>query len=95
MLAGLSAHIFDACSTWISIDNFGYVEKHVLPTLLINLSGTAFVMILLKLAIIIPVLYIIDKHAEDKRFGNILKIVIFIMGLAPGLRNTIRLAMLV
>ena len=46
---------------------------------------------LLKLVVLLPVLYIVDRYTEPGEFRNFLKIVILILGLAPGLRDLIRL----
>ncbi|MCJ7816811.1 MAG: DUF63 family protein [Candidatus Aenigmarchaeota archaeon] len=87
----LSAHMLDSSATFVSVMFFGYLEQHPVPRLFIESVGpwTFFV---LKLAVLLPSLYIIDKYAEDGDFKNFLKIVILILGLAPGLRDTIRLA---
>lgn len=86
----LSAHMLDASATFVALAFFGYAEQHPLPRTLIELSNPA-AMFALKLAVLIPVLYIIDRYAEKGEFRNFLKIVIFILGLAPGLRDMIRL----
>lgn len=83
----LLAHVFDATSTFVAMDFFGYYEQHVLPTLLINFTHTAFVMYPLKIGVIILILYIIDSQVNDKLANNMLKLSIFILGLAPGIRN--------
>ena len=83
----LSAHIFDATSTFVAMDFFGYYEQHVLPTFLINISGTALIMYPLKIGIILLILYIIDKEVDEKTTNHMLKLAIYILGLAPGIRN--------
>lgn len=83
----LAAHIFDATSTFVAMDFFGYYEQHVLPTMLINFSHTAFIMYPLKIGVILLVLYIIDHHINDKMANHMLKLAVFILGLAPGIRN--------
>lgn len=93
-LSVLSAHIFDATSTFVAIEFFGYTEQHVLPTLLINSTQTALVMYPLKIIIILGVLYIIDNYLENKTTQNMLKLAIFILGLAPGIRNVLTLALM-
>lgn len=89
--SALASHMFDASVTFTSIQFFGYVEKHVLPNFLINLFGP-FVMFPLKLIFLIPVIYLINKNSEEK-LRRFLLLVIFVMGIAPGLRNMLRLAM--
>lgn len=86
-MAVICAHLFDATSTFVAMDFFGYYEQHVLPTFMINLTGTAFIMYPLKLFIILLVLYIIDKEVTDTNSRHMLKLAIFILGLAPGIRN--------
>ena len=54
---------------------------------------SAIVMFPLKIAVILPALYIIDTYVEDKTIRNMLKLAIFILGLAPGIRNFLSLAM--
>jgi Predicted membrane protein len=94
----------DATSTVIGIEVFGYYEKHVLPAYLIELTGTAFVMYPLKLAIFFLVVWLLDKglekamesesEKEKEQVGqvkNAIKFVIIILGLAPAIRNSIRL----
>ncbi|MCL2550475.1 MAG: DUF63 family protein [Methanimicrococcus sp.] len=100
----LAAHMMDATSTVIGIEFFGYFEKHVLPAYLIELTGTAFVMYPLKLFIFLLVVLLLDKGLEkaienddetDKeqmgQIKNAIKFVIIILGLAPAIRNSIRL----
>jgi uncharacterized membrane protein len=86
----LSIHMLDASATYVAITFFGYLEQHPLPRFLIGLTNPA-AMFLLKLVVLIPVLYIIDRYSEPGDFKNFLKIVILILGLAPGLRDMIRL----
>lgn len=92
-LSVLMAHLFDATSTFVAVDFYGYAEQHVLPTALTNLTGTAFVMYPLKIVVILSALYVIDTYVEDNTIKNMLKLAIFILGLAPGLRNFLSLSM--
>jgi len=91
-LGVLSAHLFDASTTFVAVDFYGYWEQHVLPTFLTELTNTAFVMFPLKISIILLVLYLIES-LEDKYVKNTLKLSIFILGLAPGMRNFLSLCM--
>lgn len=90
----ISAHIFDATSTFVAIDFFGYYEQHVLPTALINFTGTAIIMYPLKIITILIILYIIDHYVTEKTENHMLKLAIFILGLAPGIRNFTTLILL-
>ncbi len=94
-LSILMVQLMDASSTYIGIDTLGYYEKHVVPSYLIDLTGTALVMYPLKLIIFIGVLYVLDTQFEDdERSLNLkvlIKMVILILGLSPATRNTIRM----
>ena len=100
----LAAHMMDATSTVIGIEVFGYVEKHVLPAYLIELTGSAYVMYPLKIAIFLIVVLLLDKGLESAaanenekdraqlgQIKNAIKFVIIILGIAPAIRNSIRL----
>ena len=89
-LAIISAHFLDATATVAALAYFGYVEQHVVPRLLFPYLGP-YAMFLLKAVVVPPVLWVLDRHAEDRNFRNFLKIVVLILGLAPGLRNMLRL----
>ena len=92
-LSVLMAHLFDASSTYIAVDYYGYYEQHVLPSALTGFFGTAIIMFPLKIIVILGALYIIDIYIEDRTIANMLKLAIFILGLAPGLRNFLSLIM--
>ncbi|APH39194.1 DUF63 family protein [Methanohalophilus halophilus] len=93
----LWAHLMDASSTFIGIDMLGYYEKHVVPAYLIDLTGTALVMYPLKLAIFIPVIYVLDSQFNDSEesisLRTFVKMVIIVLGLSPATRNTLRMAL--
>ncbi len=86
----LSAHFLDAAATFTALSFYGYLEQHFIPRMLFPAMGPAG-MFLLKIAVVLPVLYIIDRYGEKGDFNNFLKIVIVILGLAPGLRDMLRL----
>ncbi len=87
------AHLLDASSTYIGVDWFSYYEKHVVPTFLIDLTGSAAIMFPLKLVILLPVLSMIDRSIEDPSLRNLTKLTLITLGLAPAVRNTLRLAL--
>lgn len=89
------AHMFDASSTFVGVDFLGYVEKHVVPTFIIEHVHTAVVMYPLKLGIYLPVLYVIDVHMRDENrdFIQLLKLTLLVLGLAPAMRNTLRMTL--
>ncbi len=91
------SHLFDAASTYIGVDFHAYQPKHVVERFLVESTGTAIGMIPMKLAVIIPVLYIIYRYLmhddEDIELMNLLLVALLVLGLAPGLRNTLRICL--
>jgi uncharacterized membrane protein len=92
------AHMFDAAATYSAIENFGYLEKHVLPGYLIEVTGTPLVMFPLKIIVILVIIYLIDVEiGKDLRRDRILlalvRIAVMVLGMAPGTRDVMRLAM--
>jgi len=88
----LSAHLLDASSTFIAVDYYGYWEQHVIPNSIYNLSGTAITMFPLKIIIISLVLILINKYIDDDIISGTLKLAVFVLGFAPGIRNFLTLA---
>ena len=88
----IAAHMFDASATFTSIQFYGYSEQHVIPTFLIGIFGP-WAMFLLKIVIILPVVFAINKYSENENLRKFLLIATFAIGLAPALRDTFRLLM--
>lgn len=93
-LAILSVHFLDATATVVALSHFGYLEQHVVPRALFPFLGP-YAMFLLKGVVVLPALWAIDRYADDPRFSKFLKLVVLILGLAPGLRNLVRLIAMV
>ncbi len=93
----IGGHMLDASATFIGIDRYGYIEKHILPSTLIGWTGTAAVMYPLKLVFLIPALFIMDVGMADESKENphlmaLVKLTILVLGFAPGFRDLVRLA---
>lgn len=86
------AHMLDASSTYIGVDLLGYSEKHVVPTMLIDATGTGFVMYPLKMAVLLPVLALMNGALkDDDDLAGLIRLTLLILGLAPAVRNTLRM----
>lgn len=85
-------HLLDASSTALSIAHLGYGEKHPIVAWAIELAGTAYVFIPLKLAVIGGILYYMtdEVRQDDPVFYNLIMLGIFAVGLGPGVRNMTR-----
>ena len=84
-------HLFDATTTFVSLNYFNYYEKHVLPRYLIKMSGTPLTFIIAKFITIVLVLFSIDRFSDDKEFNNYIKLIIAILGASTGTRDLLRL----
>ncbi|WP_010478519.1 DUF63 family protein [Thermococcus zilligii] len=82
-------HFYDATTTFVGIQFFGYWEQHVLARTLMDLTGTPAVIYLEKLLVLIPIVWILDRHmeGEDPELINFVKLAMFILGFGPGTRN--------
>ncbi len=89
----LPAHMLDASATFIAVDFLGMVEKHPVPEFFTNLTGTAAVMFILKLIVLLPAIYLISKEIKNQTLRNFLFIAITTLGLAEGLRNLITIVL--
>lgn len=89
-------HMFDASTTAVALNYFGYYEQHILPTYVISILGP-FSFIPLKLITIVAVLFLIDRFSDekDREFNNYLKLCIGILGGATGTRDFIGLLSLI
>jgi len=84
-------HMFDATTTFVSLNYFGFYEQHVLPRYIIELFGTPFSFIILKFVVIVSILLLIDNFSDDKEFNNYIKLIIAILGASTGTRDFLRL----
>ncbi|RLF26227.1 MAG: hypothetical protein DRN01_05180 [Thermoplasmata archaeon] len=102
-LAMLFGHMTDGLTSYFSIyDPLGmgipvYGEKHPIPLFLMDLSG-GLLFPVLKFVLIILIIYLLDViYKEDLKdhemFVNLLKIGVFILGIAPGSRDILRVSM--
>lgn len=102
--AALSAQMFDTSSTFAALTFFpGFGEKHILGITLMEffesrgillINGSAsWIMFAVKLALVPFILYAIDKYGESEEEKKFLKMVILILGIAMGLRNSLELGM--
>jgi len=87
-------HFIDGSATFLGIDKYGYVEKHVLPTWFIDTFGTAVVMLPLKFLVVTGVIIALEneEHKEDqKQMISLLILFLLALGLGPGTRDILRI----
>jgi uncharacterized membrane protein len=92
-------HLLDASATSYGIDlhPLHYVEQHVVGANLIELTGTAFSMFLLKIAVIVPAIYILERYREEGNpdLWHLILLAMIVVGMAPGIRDLVRMVLYV
>jgi uncharacterized membrane protein len=89
--------MLDASATGYGID-FGpipYQEVHVVGSALIRWTGTAFALFPLKLAVVIPAIYVLEMYRREgnREFANLVLLAMVVVGLAPGVRDMVRMVL--
>ena len=87
-------HFFDGSATFLGIEEYGYTEKHVLPTGFINYFGTAAIMLPLKFLVVTGVIAALESEEskeQEQQMVNLLILFLLTLGLAPGTRDVLRI----
>ena len=74
-----------------------YIEQHVVGSNLIQITGTAFIMYPLKLVILFPAIYIMQLYRKEANpvFWHLVLLAMIVVGLAPGIRDMVRMILYV
>ena len=74
-----------------------YIEQHVVGSNLIQMTGTAFIMYPLKLVVLFPAIYIMQLYRKEANpaFWHLVLLAMIVVGLAPGVRDMIRMVLYV
>ncbi|MBR9707655.1 MAG: DUF63 family protein [Candidatus Diapherotrites archaeon] len=94
-IALLTATVFDVSTTTMSVFWYGYGEQHVIPNFFLNVINHPIALFLVKFPIVLFALWAVDSFTENKSLNYFLKSVLLVLILAPGVRDFIRLALLV
>ncbi len=94
------SHMLDASATSYGIDMhpaLQYVEQHVVGSNLIAWTNTAFVMFPLKLVVLFPAIYVLEMYRPeaDPDFWHLVVLAMIVVGLAPGIRDMVRMVLYV
>jgi len=89
-----TAHMLDATATFIGVQYLGYYEKHPLPSMLIE-RMSAWVMFPLKVGMLGFVFFSLEHIREetDNDLYYILWLAVIVLGLAPGVRDILRMCL--
>ncbi|BBL69177.1 DUF63 family protein [Methanoculleus chikugoensis] len=90
-------HMLDASATSYGIDihPVHYVEQHVVGGALIDATGTAFSMFLLKLAVLVPAVYVLEVYRREGNpdLWHLILLAMIVVGMAPGIRDLARMVL--
>ncbi len=90
-------HMLDASATSYGIDihPVHYVEQHVVGSSLIEATGTAFSMFLIKIAVIIPAIYVLEMYRREGNpdLWHLILLAMIVVGMAPGIRDLTRMVL--
>ncbi|MDV2480624.1 DUF63 family protein [Methanoculleus sp. Wushi-C6] len=90
-------HLLDASATSYGIDihPIQYVEQHVVGGALIEATGTAFSMFLLKIAVLLPAIYVLELYRREGNSGlwHLILLAMIVVGMAPGIRGLMRMVL--
>jgi uncharacterized membrane protein len=92
------AQFLDGVASARGIDLYGYGEKNVLPSLAVAAFGTGFGILIFKLLIVIPLIYLLDRVLEEDLRGReelalALKAALTVVALGPGTRDLVRIVL--
>jgi uncharacterized membrane protein len=91
----IAGHMLDASATSYGIDlhSMSYVEQHVVGGALIEATGTALSMFPLKLLVLIPGIYVLELYRKEgsKPLWYLILLAMIMVGLAPGIRDMMRM----
>ena len=82
--------MFDAFNTVIAIEFFNYQEKHYLPAILFDTPLGAWPFLALKFGVVLAFIYAV-RGVESEEIQKWLLWVVFLLGLATGTRDFLRL----
>lgn len=91
--AAFAAHMLDASATVVGVEFFGYWEEHVFEGMLVDKLGTAFVLFPLKIAVLLLVIFVVQKIL-DRDAAKFWYFALFVLGFAPGLRDVLKIMLL-
>ncbi len=89
------AQSLDGSATFVGVTMGGYFEQHVLANAIFGTFGSPFAFYLIKILFVFALVFALRKESESKAEQVFVLLLITIFGLAPGLRDALRLLFMV
>jgi uncharacterized membrane protein len=96
ILLAMYGQVVDGFATSVGLENYGYGEKHVLSQKVIDIAGTAWGFGALKVGLAVMIWWLFATARFEHRHRHLRLLVIlclFVVGLAPGLRDVLRMTL--
>ncbi|MEE2747743.1 MAG: DUF63 family protein [Candidatus Thermoplasmatota archaeon] len=96
VLLAMYGQMVDGLATSVGLENYGYGEKHVLSQKVIDIAGTAWGFGVLKFALAGLIAWLFASARFETRHRHLRLLVILcllVVGLAPGLRDVLRMTL--
>ncbi|MFH1750636.1 MAG: DUF63 family protein [Candidatus Micrarchaeota archaeon] len=87
----LLSQALDGSATFIGVAFGGYTEQHVVANSIFGLFGSPFAFFIVKLVFALAIIFALRKEAESRDEQVYVLLLITLFGLAPGVRDGLRL----
>jgi uncharacterized membrane protein len=85
----LVSQLVDGCATFVAIQFFRCGEQHPVSGFFLDLFPFSFVLV--KVAIVLLIIYYVDKEIENENLRGFIKFIVAILGFATGTRDLLTL----
>lgn len=87
----LFSQVLDGSATFVGVSMGGYTEQHIVANSIFAIFGTPFAFYIVKLLFALAIIYALRREAESRDEHVYVLLLITIFGLAPGMRDALRL----
>ena len=89
------SQMLDVSATYVGVTFYGYEEQHFLVRLVTEVFGSALVFYVLDIVGIVLILFVLERVLrKEQELLGLFKLALLVLGLAPALRDILRVALL-
>jgi uncharacterized membrane protein len=89
------SQMIDVSATYVGVSFYGYGEQHFLVKFIVDALGSVFAFYLLDFSVIVAVLLVLERILrKEPTFLDLFRLTLLVLGLAPAIRDILRVAML-
>lgn len=86
----LAGQALDGSATFVATQFYNCGEQHVVSNAVLQIFPLGFIIV--KILFVVLLLHFLEKDIESKNLQNFVKVVVIILGFAPGIRDLLTLA---